>query len=198
MWVSGREDHVSAHVSLLFDAFQHNIKALDTSTGKSNKLIVPTVWLCRSVILPWLPVMMYSEYVWGSLNYKITSLSHFSASSLCCASKLASVLRALHLMDPAYISNLAHFCSFSPWSIPGDRFFELLPALAVLFFFLLPSCAFNTFLSCLFIELLFYAKTSRPFPCSLWRNGKFPWLQQWGRCVCGEEIIKVSSCEVDM
>jgi len=50
--VSGREDHVSAHVSLLFDAFQHNIKALDTSTGKSNKLIVPAVWLCRSVILP--------------------------------------------------------------------------------------------------------------------------------------------------
>lgn len=50
--MSGREDHVSAHVSLLFDAFQHNIKALDTSTGKSNKLIVPAVWLCRSVILP--------------------------------------------------------------------------------------------------------------------------------------------------
>lgn len=50
--VSGREDHVSAHVFLLFEAFQHNIKALDTSIGKSNKLIVPAVWLCCSVISP--------------------------------------------------------------------------------------------------------------------------------------------------
>lgn len=86
------------------------------------------------------------EGAWRSLNYTVASLSHFSASSLCCASKLASVLRALHLIAPAYVSNWICFYSFSPWSVLGDLFFQLLPSLTGLFLFLSPLCAFNTFL----------------------------------------------------
>lgn len=128
-----------------FEVFQHNIEALDTSVGRNQQAGSP----CSIALLFWYLTLSTSHDIfenWRALNCTIASLSHFRAFSLCCASKSASVLRALHLMAPAYVSSLGGFYVFSPWSVLSDHFCQPLPSLTGLSYFLSPSCAFSTLL----------------------------------------------------
>lgn len=115
---------------LAFEVFQYNIEGLGTSMGKKQQDDGP----CNIALLVLLGQHDSSHDIFGKvprdlLIIQLPPLSHFSASSLCCASKSASVLRALHLMAPTYISDSVCFYSFSPWSSLSDHFFLLLPSL---------------------------------------------------------------------